>query len=255
MRRGFAVVTLAVLIAYVSAVEGQMRGGSRIGPAPSGMRGFHGGMTGRPGPGRTAPGRVFVSPSRFGSGRVFIGAGFRHRGPVFFSGFHHRRFFGTGCFGPVINPFFCRGAFYGYPLISPYPYFWYDSYGATPAYNYVASPAYSYSADPNYAVSDPNYARGADANTELRNEVDRLTDEIDALRQQQAARTQAAPASEPPTILVFRDGKRLEVQNYGIAGQTLWIFDEHNAKKVSLSDLDLKATQEINEQRGVAFRP
>jgi len=52
---------------------------------------------------------------------------------------------------------------------------------------------------------------------------------------------------------VFRDGHRSEVQNYGIVGQTLWIFTERHARKYPLSDLDLPATKAANEQRGVEF--
>jgi hypothetical protein len=56
-----------------------------------------------------------------------------------------------------------------------------------------------------------------------------------------------------PTVLVFRDGHRSEVQNYGIVGQTLWAFTERQAKKYPLTDLDLSATKAANEQRGGEF--
>jgi hypothetical protein len=57
----------------------------------------------------------------------------------------------------------------------------------------------------------------------------------------------------PPTVLVFRDGHRSEVQNYGIVGQTLWVFTERHARKVPLSDLDIPATKAANEERGIEF--
>jgi hypothetical protein len=56
------------------------------------------------------------------------------------------------------------------------------------------------------------------------------------------------------TILVFRDGRRSEIQNYAIVGQTLWMLTEQRARKVSMSDLDVEATRKLNADRGVEFR-
>ena len=91
----------------------------------------------------------------------------------------------------------------------------------------------------------------------LRDEVDRLADEVERLREEQEARQAApsprpAPEQAPPTVLVFRDGHRSQVQNYGIVGQTLWVFTEQHAK-YPLSDLDLPATKSANEKRGIEF--
>jgi hypothetical protein len=66
----------------------------------------------------------------------------------------------------------------------------------------------------------------------------------------EAERTEAAPA----TVLVFRDQRRLEVQNYAIVGQTLWNFAPQHTQKIPLSDLDLPATTKANDERGVDFR-
>jgi hypothetical protein len=52
---------------------------------------------------------------------------------------------------------------------------------------------------------------------------------------------------------VFRDQRTEEVENYAIAGQTLWIFTEQRARKIPLADLDIPATQRANEARGVGF--
>jgi hypothetical protein len=60
---------------------------------------------------------------------------------------------------------------------------------------------------------------------------------------------------DPPTTLVFRDGKRLETQNYAIVGNTLWLMaDNGHMQKVPLSELDREATLKSNEDRGVDFR-
>ncbi len=55
------------------------------------------------------------------------------------------------------------------------------------------------------------------------------------------------------TTLVFRDGRKMEIHNYAIVGQTLWIFDEKTAKKMTLAQLDLEATKRANAENGVMF--
>jgi hypothetical protein len=58
----------------------------------------------------------------------------------------------------------------------------------------------------------------------------------------------------PPTLLVFRDQHRQEIQNYAIVGQTLWNFASQHTQKIPLADLDLTATAKANDDRGVTFR-
>jgi hypothetical protein len=58
----------------------------------------------------------------------------------------------------------------------------------------------------------------------------------------------------PATVLVFRDQHEEEVQNYAIVGPTLWNFAPDHTQKISLSDLDLSATQKVNDEHGVDFR-
>ncbi len=113
-------------------------------------------------------------------------------------------------------------------------------------YSYASPPAQQMQQQPVYVQQDPA----------LQNEVSRLADEVERLREQQAQqRAPAAAASKPsvPTALVYRDGRRAEVENYAIVGQTVWIFSEAHARKVPLSELNLPATRAANEQRGVEF--
>lgn len=56
------------------------------------------------------------------------------------------------------------------------------------------------------------------------------------------------------TVLVFRDQRREEVQNYAIVGQTLWIFSPLRTEKIPLAEIDLAASAKANEDRGVEFR-
>jgi hypothetical protein len=56
------------------------------------------------------------------------------------------------------------------------------------------------------------------------------------------------------TVLVFRDQRREEVQNYAIVGQTLWIFSPPRTEKIPLAEIDLARSAKANEDRGVEFR-
>ena len=64
----------------------------------------------------------------------------------------------------------------------------------------------------------------------------------------------AAPDPLEPTMLVFKDGHKLEVENYAIIGQTLFDMTPGHARKIPLADLDLEATRRQNDERGVTFQ-
>jgi hypothetical protein len=66
---------------------------------------------------------------------------------------------------------------------------------------------------------------------------------------------EAAPApNQPHTVLVFKDGHQLEVENYAIVGSTLYDLTEGRRHKIPLSDLDLDATTKQNGDRGIDFQ-
>jgi hypothetical protein len=184
-------------------------------------------------------------------GHVFISSHNRH--------FHHRNFFpfNNNCFGafsPFCNNFgFGAGNFF---LGAP---FYGASYPLFPEDYYV--PPYGM---PQQAVSYPS----DNGNAQLALEVQRLSDQIADMRDEQAR--QHAEFRQPPppppgtslsvqqpagaTTFVFRDGRRVTVQNYAITGQTLWILSEHAAKKMSVTDLDRSATEQVNAANGVELR-
>lgn len=58
----------------------------------------------------------------------------------------------------------------------------------------------------------------------------------------------------PPTVLVYRDQHKQEIQNYAIVGQMLWDFNAGRTYKIPLSQLDLPATQKANDDRGINFQ-
>jgi hypothetical protein len=70
-----------------------------------------------------------------------------------------------------------------------------------------------------------------------------------------ATRPEQAPAADQPeTLLVFKDGHKVGVQNYAILGDTLYDITPGHSRKVVIADLDLEATVKENDQRGIDFR-
>jgi len=62
-----------------------------------------------------------------------------------------------------------------------------------------------------------------------------------------------AQSQPDPTTLVFKDGHQLEVGNYAIVGATLFDLTPGHARRIALSDLDLEATRQQNDEHGVVF--
>ncbi len=88
----------------------------------------------------------------------------------------------------------------------------------------------------------------------LQRDVQALNGKVDRLQQDVEARSHAKLDSEPETALVFRDQHVEEVRNYAISGGTVWVFNEHAAKKIPLDKLDLDATVKKNDERGLDFQ-
>jgi hypothetical protein len=60
-------------------------------------------------------------------------------------------------------------------------------------------------------------------------------------------------ANQPQTVLVFKDGHQATVDNYAIVGSTLYDLSGGKRHKIPLADLDLNATAQQNDDRGVDF--
>jgi hypothetical protein len=60
-------------------------------------------------------------------------------------------------------------------------------------------------------------------------------------------------ADQPQTVLVFKDDHQLEVQNYAIVGDTLYDMTPGHRRRVALSELNVTATRQQNEDRGLSF--
>ncbi|HUK26315.1 MAG TPA: hypothetical protein VLV49_17165 [Terriglobales bacterium] len=77
-----------------------------------------------------------------------------------------------------------------------------------------------------------------------------------ASNSQPAAEPAPAPPpaeNQPMTLLVFKDGRQLEVQNYAIVGSELYDLTPERRHKIALADLDLAATAKANDERGIDF--
>jgi hypothetical protein len=59
---------------------------------------------------------------------------------------------------------------------------------------------------------------------------------------------------QPQTLLVFKDGHQLEVQNYAVIGDTLWDLTPGRHHKIPLAELNLASTTKENDDRGIDFR-
>jgi hypothetical protein len=236
MRRLPSIATFALLIALLPAFS-QMRGGGH------GFSGGRGGSAGHMGGGHAfssmSSGSRFSGP-RFQSRGFTPGFSFRHRS--FFRGdrfradrfrqerFRHHRF-RNFAFG---NCFDCSG-----PWGWPWSYADYDS---------------SYDEDREAQIAEAREMNAQNLEEQrMRRQEDREAyTQSDPRPQARGAESTEAPA--PPTVLVFRDKREQEVQNYAIIGRTLWNFALQRTQKIPLADLDLAATAKANDDRGVDFR-
>jgi hypothetical protein len=78
---------------------------------------------------------------------------------------------------------------------------------------------------------------------------------LDPERMEQAAggHAHAANSIVQPTVLVFRDQHKQQVENYAIVGDTLWDFAAQQTVRIPLSELDIPATVKANQEHGVRF--
>jgi hypothetical protein len=200
---------------------GGMRGGA--------MGGFHGNNAVIRGGGMRGG-----SVSGFHGGVMRSGAvGGFHGNTV--GGFHGNTFRGNAFHGDFRNGFHDRfdrfhGGFFGSSFVFA-PFFGFG-WGGWPYY--YPEPIYT---APVYAA--PGYVSPAyDAGT-----VYDLSGQAGAV----------APAQPQPTtvIVVMKDGRRIESPGFALVGTKLWILDSENATKVSINDVDVAATQQVNRDRGI----
>jgi hypothetical protein len=145
--------------------------------------------------------------------------------------------------------FFGRNPFFGQPFFTSF--YWAPPFGYGP-------PDYEPPDEPPPGAGPEQPGEEASG---LANQVEQLSEEVQALRDEQASRGDSraeatvAPAEEKraAAVLVYRDGHQSEVRDYALVGQTLWVFAGETTRRVPLADVNLEATNRLNDSRGVDF--
>lgn len=248
------------------------------------MRGFGGGFRGAASFGGVRPA---VRVHAWSNAPTFP----RH-GAFFFGGFGPGFGFGNfgrfpaictpfaGCFRPAVfgvpfsgTPFFGRHnpAFFGGTLGfgAGFPFWGGGGYGGYGGYGYGTPYEFDQAG---YDTSEYLQAQAVDRQRTLdemsydqrRNlELQRQLAELQATQEDANARQRAAqpaPARPPkpetpptPAVLVFRDGKQMQIENYVITRDRLFALGPERRQTIQLSELDLNATVKANQERGVNF--
>src|SRR5229473_7438128 len=166
MYRSLAIAFLLAAAAFPPSLEAQMRTMQRSGATPRISVSPRFRAVQPPPPGRFA----VMSPRPFGRRASFVGpVAFRHNS-------RFNIFFGNSCFtSSFFDPFFCQQFFvrnrflFAQPVFLPYPVY----------------------AAPYYQVAEQTPSTVAYQGGDLSRKVERLTDEVERLREEQASREQA----------------------------------------------------------------
>ena len=254
MKRPLLIVAFVLLLSSIPVLA-QHGGGHASGGGHGGFAGhssFGGHMSSGHAFGGAHAGSGFAGRSSarsFSGSRSFGNHSFR--GPLASRGFNRFNHSGIGLRIRTRGYGNCYGNGYGcgYGYGSPWlyggafdPYWWWDNDNGS-----------TYDPDQQYE-------------TGLANEMNQQSLDEQQMRQQSDPDSYARSAPPPrqhrpertealaPTVLVFRDQHKEEVQNYAIVGQTLWNFAPQHTQKIPLSELDIPATQKANDDRGTDFR-
>jgi hypothetical protein len=127
-----------------------------------------------------------------------------------------------------------------------------------PYYDYSAVPAYSYYPVPVYAEPEAEPAPAPEPEPPAPTIFERRAT---VAPRPQTTRTEPAGAELPPqeerpqepTVLVFKDGRQLEIGNYAILGDFVYVLSPEY-RKIPLAALNLPATVKENQARGAEFR-
>ena len=228
MRCIVSLTALFVLLALPAAAQQNSHGNPSIHGVPPSVTSF--GFGGHPGFHGVPPS---VTSLNFGSSPA------QFRRPVF----NHRRH-RTG----LVNPLY--GGIYYAPYAVPYDYS--DYYVMSPGIDDTMEEDYSRPGPTifdSHGVSGREYARP-------RAEEDYRSERAPQAAEKPPAEPEAQeqPEEQPTTVLVFKDGRQMEIENYAIVGTTLYDLSEGRSKKVALAELDLPATVKQNDDRGVEFK-
>lgn len=131
---------------------------------------------------------------------------------------------------------------------------WDNSYSYSPDMStYAAAPTYA-SSYPSIVYMAPDGSLQDSPSDETQQQINQLQQQVSQLQAEQ--QTSSSPRMTDvhyDTVLVYRDGHTETVGNYAIVGNTVWVFNETRARKIPLSELDLRATKRSNQDRGNDF--
>jgi hypothetical protein len=160
---------------------------------------------------------------------------------------------------------------HGRGVVVPYAYY---SAPFLPFFDYGNSYDSGSPQDP--AAADAASAQAQDAAVTanmLGDQVDRLTAEVESLRNQQATQPAqpavpptpslpyAAPGpkvqertpAEPPITVVLKNGRKFQAQNYAIMGQTFWDFSTQPAHRIPMAAINVPASVTASSANGAEF--
>jgi hypothetical protein len=104
-----------------------------------------------------------------------------------------------------------------------------------------------------YGGLGPNVSRGVEAPLDYA-EASNAREKSSQPRPSQAQESRR----DLPAVLIFHDGRREEAASYAIVGPVMYVSSDYWSngswsKKIQLADLDLPATLQLNQERGVRF--
>jgi hypothetical protein len=203
---------------------------------------------------RFNPGPAFRSPTpccgTFSGGFTFgVGTPSNPFFPPTIGGHHHHGFNNFGGFIAVPYP------------VAVYPYYGYPSGYDMTSQDAQDSAAAEDQQEPPALTIFERRARSAPASSPAA-PAGSYSDDQDTTPTITAADVAAAQANvaaqpgaaEPTSVLIFRDGHQLEVQNYAIVGDTLYDLTPGHPRKIALTSIDVPATVQANDDRGITFR-
>jgi len=228
MRRGFTQMLLAVVV-LVSGVLAQGPPASVTSPGFGG----NGNRGGGPPAGVTSLGF-----GNTGSNRFFFTAPTNHQ----FAGTRNHE-------GNRRHDFFPRNSFAGGVYAVPIPY-----YGPVETAEPVDDTMEQMPVQPGQYLGGPTMFDRRGPGVPI--PVERTPQREPAIEEVASAPApESTPAADrPQTLLIFKDGHKVEVQNYAIVGDLLYDMTPGHSRKVLLADLDLGATTKQNDDRGIDFR-
>jgi hypothetical protein len=62
---------------------------------------------------------------------------------------------------------------------------------------------------------------------------------------------QVEPQKSEPSVLILKDGERIETRALAFSGSKVWIVDGQITRQIALSDVDRAGTEKANRDRGV----